>query len=116
MHELGVIERLFDICTRNAEANNATKIISVLLKIGEGSDLQEEWIQRYFDYLCEGTIAEGAKLVIERTPLIVKCKECSEEFHVDLRKTEKAVCPKCGGTKFELISGREYMVENIEII
>ena len=116
MHELGVIERLFDICTRNAQANNATKIISVSLKIGEGSNLQEEWIQRYFDYLCEGTIAQGAKLIIERIPLMVKCKECLEEFHVDLRKTERALCPKCSGTKFELISGREYMVDSMEIV
>ena len=116
MHELGVIERLFDICTRNAQANNAKKIISVTLKIGEGSDLQEEWVQRYFDYLCKDTIAEGAKLIIERIPLIVRCKECSEEFHVALRKRERASCPKCKGAKFELVSGREYMVDSMEIV
>ena len=116
MHELGVIERLFEICTRNAKANNATKIISVTLKIGEGSDLQEEWIQRYFDYLSRDTIAEGANLIIERTPLIVRCKECSEEFHVDLRSREKVLCPECEGTKFELVSGREYMVDSMEIV
>ena len=116
MHELPVIESLLEICTRNAKANNARKIISVKLKIGEGSDLQDEWIQKYFDYLCKDTIAEGAKLTIERVPLMVRCKQCSEEFHVDLRSREKVLCPKCEGAKFELVSGREYMVDSMEIV
>ncbi len=116
MHELPVIQSLFDLCVRHANANNAKGIISVTLQIGEASDLQEEWIQRYFDYLSKGTMAEGASLIIERVPLVVRCRECSEEFHVDLRKSKRVLCPECGGTKFEYVSGREYQVDRMEII
>jgi len=116
LHELPVIQSLFEICMRHARANNANKVVSVTLKIGEASDLQDEWIQRYFDYLCKETILEGAKLIINRVPLMIRCKECSEEFHVDLRKTQQVLCPKCGGTKFEYVSGREYSVDSIEIV
>ena len=116
MHELPVIESLFNVYMRHAQTNNASKIISVTLKIGEASDLQDEWIQRYFDYLAKGTMADGAKLIIERVPLMVRCKECSEEFHVDLRQSQQVLCPKCNETKFELVSGREYSVDSMEIV
>lgn len=116
MHELPVIQSLFELCAKHAHANNASKVISVTLRIGEASDLQDEWIQRYFDYLCKDTIADGAKLIIERVPLMVRCKECSEEFHVDLRKTQQVLCPNCSETKFEYVSGREYSVDSMEIV
>lgn len=116
MHELPVIQSLFELCMRHAQANDASRIVSVTLRIGEVSDLQDEWIQRYFDYLCKDTMAQGAKLAIDRVPLMVRCKDCSEEFHVDLRKTQRASCPQCDGTKFEYVSGREYQVDSIEIV
>jgi len=116
LHELPVIQSLFDICMRHAQSNNAHKIVSVTLKIGEASDLQEEWIQHYFEFLCRETIAEDAKLHIERVPLIVRCKACEEEFHVDLHKSRQIACPKCGGNSFGYVSGREYSVESMEII
>lgn len=116
MHELPVIQSLFDICMKHARANNAGKVLSVTLKIGEASDLQEEWIQRYYEFLCKDTIADGSRLIIERVPLQVRCKACSEEFHVDLRKSAQVQCPNCGGTRFAYISGREYSVESMEIV
>ena len=116
MHELPVIQSLFDICLKHARSNKARRILSVTLKIGEASDLQEEWIQRYYEFLCKDTIAEGSKLVIERVPLFVRCKNCEEEFHVDLRREKNVQCPKCGGTSFGYVSGREYSVESMEIV
>ncbi len=116
MHELPIIQSLYDVCIKHASANNASKIVSVTLNIGELSDLQDEWIQRYFDYLCKDTIADGTKLIIQRVPLMIRCKECAEEFHVDIRKTRQILCPKCNESKFEYISGREYSVDSMEIV
>ena len=50
MHELQVTESILDIVLRHAEANQVNKILSIQLKVGELSDLEDEWIQRYFDY------------------------------------------------------------------
>ena len=116
MHELPVVQSLFDICVKHATANNVTRIIAVNLKVGEVSDLQDEWIQRYFDFLSKGTIVEGAKLKIERVPLVVRCKKCAETFHVNIRERQKVECPKCGGTEFAYVSGREYTVDSMEVV
>ena len=116
MHELPVVQRLFDICMKHATANNVKKIISVNLKVGEVSDLQDEWIQRYFDYLSKGSLLEGARLTIERVPLVVRCKACSESFRINIRERRKVECPKCQATEFAYVSGREYSVESLEVV
>ncbi len=115
MHELPIVQSMFDICVKHATANSAKKIIAVNLKVGEVSDLQDEWIQRYFDFLAKGTVAEGAKLKIERVPLVVRCKKCAESFPVNIRETLKAECPKCKATEFAYVSGREYTVDSMEV-
>ena len=60
MHELPVTESILNIVLTHAKRNRARKVISIHLKIGELSDLENEWVQRYFDYLSKDTIAEGA--------------------------------------------------------
>jgi hydrogenase nickel incorporation protein HypA/HybF len=115
MHELPIIKSIFDICMKHAKANDASRIFSVTLKVGDATDLQDEWIQRYFDYLCKGTMAEGAKLTIERVPFVIRCKKCSESFQVNIREQRQVECPKCKGKDFAYVSGREYRVENMEV-
>ena len=55
MHELQATHRNFDIVLRHAQANGANKAGSIRLKIGELSNLENEWIQKYFDHIRKGT-------------------------------------------------------------
>ena len=114
MHELPVTQSILDIVLKHAKMNNVTKIHAINLAIGEMSDLENEWVQHYFDYLSKNTIAQGARLNIERTPVVLKCESCSNNFEVDIRKIEDIVCPLCGEKEFSLISGREYYIKNME--
>jgi hydrogenase nickel incorporation protein HypA/HybF len=116
MHELPVMKSVLDICLRHAARNNAKKIISVKLKVGELSDLQDNWMQRYFDHLSKGTPAEEARLLIERMPLIMHCSLCSDSFPVNLREDEDIRCPRCGSEELTYVSGREYRVESMEVV
>ena len=116
MHELPIVQSMFDICVKHAMANNVKKVRAINLKVGEVSDLQDEWIQRYFNFLAKGTVVEGARLKIERVPLVVRCKKCAESFHVNMRERQKVECPKCQGTEFAYVSGREYTVDSMEVV
>ncbi len=98
-----------------AEANKASRIASIHLQVGELRDLTEEWMQRYFDYLSRGTIAEGGKIVVKRIPVTMKCGECADSFNADIRQ-ENILCPGCGSAKLELVSGREFLIESIGVI
>ena len=116
MHELQVTHSILDVVLKHAQANGATKVVSIQLKIGELSDLENEWIQRYFNHISEGTIAENATIKIERTPVVMKCDDCAHSFEVNIRKIKDIQCPECTHKKCLLISGSEYHIKNMEII
>lgn len=115
MHELPITESILKIVLKHAEADGADKVVSVSLRIGEMSDIVDEWLQRYFDYLSKGTPAEGAALRIERSPVIFRCEGCGESFAVNIREAREIVCPKCSGGKATLVSGREFFINHIEV-
>ena len=66
MHELQVTERILDVVLKHAAGHDVSKIVVIHLRIGELSDLEDEWLQRYFDYLSKDTMAENARLAIEK--------------------------------------------------
>ena len=116
MHELQVTQRILDIVLRHAKANDVNKVISIQLKIGELSDLEDEWVQKYFDYLSKDTIAKNAKLKIERTPVVMKCDKCGHSFEVNIKEVRDIQCPECAHEKSTLMSGREYYIKDMEVI
>lgn len=116
MHELPVTESILNIALKHAHANRVRRIVTISLRIGELSDLVDEWVQRYFDYLSKGTIAEGATLDIERSPVVFRCTGCGASFQVDIRTIKEMICPECGGKKHDLVSGREFFIKNIAVV
>ncbi len=116
MHELALTSRVFDIALAYAQDNDASKICAIHLRIGEIRDIQNEWMQHYFDYLSRGTIAEGAKLEIVRVPLRLACKDCLESFEAKVSELSGRVCSQCGGSSFSIISGQEFSISSIEVV
>ncbi len=114
MHELPVTQSILDIVVKHARMSGVKKIHAVNLAVGELSDLQDEWIQRYFDYISKGTLAEGARLVIERIPVVFRCSACSKEFQANVKEMKDITCPQCSQNNFELVSGREYHIRSME--
>ncbi len=114
MHELSVTEEVLNIVLKHARKNSMQKVTAIRLEIGALSDLEEEWIQRYFDRISEGSIAEGARISVSRKQCIFLCKKCGAEFLVNLAKDETVSCSACGGEAIEMISGNEYRVLNME--
>ncbi len=115
MHELQVTEQILNIALKYADMNDVNRIISIELRVGEMSDLEDEWMQKYFDSLSEDTIAKGAKLKIEKTPVVMECDECAHSFQVNIREMKEILCPECSSKKCTLKSGREYYVKNMEV-
>lgn len=115
MHELPVIEKILRVAISHAESNGAEKVVRIRIRIGELSDLYEEWMQRYFDFVSKGTLAEGAVIEVEWTPVIFRCDGCEKVFPVKIREVKDVVCPGCAGGKVTFLSGREFFVKEIEV-
>lgn len=116
MHELPVIKSIIGIVEKHAHENNVKKLIAVHLRVGELSDLEDKWMQKYFDHLAGNGIASGAVLKIERTPVVMQCDECDMKYVVQIKKDEDLNCPACSSRKYHMISGREYVIQNLEAI
>jgi hydrogenase nickel incorporation protein HypA/HybF len=112
MHEMSVTESMLGVVLRHAHRNRAEKVTAINMVLGEFSTVMPESVQFYFDIISKDTIAEGAALNFRRTKLIAKCEECGDEFEV---VEYDFTCPGCKGEKSEIISGREFQVESIEI-
>jgi hydrogenase nickel incorporation protein HypA/HybF len=117
VHELPVIESIMNISLKHAKTHKVSKIIAIHLEVGEMSDLEDQWMQSYFDHLSKDTIAQGAQLKIQRMPVVMKCDSCGESFTVDLKSGKTIACEKCQSEKnLTFVSGREYRITNMEAI
>lgn len=115
MHELPVTKSIFQIVLKHAEMSDVKRVISVNLEIGALSDLQTEWVQRYFDRLSYGTVVEGAELRVNRVPAVFRCNRCQRSFEINSLLEEDLACRRCQSKDVALVSGREYHVKDMEV-
>jgi hydrogenase nickel incorporation protein HypA/HybF len=112
MHELSVTEQLLGIVLDHARQAKAERVIRVNLVIGELTSFAGESIQFYFDMLSKETEAGKAFLSISHVPAKARCQQCKKEFHPTGMDW---ACPGCGGPIEEVMAGREFYVESIEV-
>ncbi|MBO7702423.1 MAG: hydrogenase maturation nickel metallochaperone HypA [Eggerthellaceae bacterium] len=112
MHEMGIISGVIDSTLVAARDAGADKVTVVNLRVGEMTEAIEDALQFAFEALSEGTMCEGAQLVIEMVKPRSLCFECANEFEHD--RFHRA-CPECGSYETVLLSGRELEIASIEV-
>ena len=65
-----------------------------------------------YKILTKGTPAEGSSLLIKTVPIKLKCNKCGRK---GLARDICFVCRKCGGVDLEIIGGKEFFLESIEV-
>jgi len=78
-------------------------------------DVVPEWMQRYFDFCSNGTLAEGALLRIDQVPVTLACETCARVFPADVKSMNSIHCPDCLGVKATVRTGMEFRIEGIEV-
>ncbi len=112
MHELSITQSMVELALDEGKKAGAKRIGKISLIIGEMSGVVDESVKFYFDFLSKDTIAEGAQLDFKRIPMKARCKKCQNEF---ILNEFDWVCPKCKGSKLEIIGGDELRIESIEV-
>ncbi len=82
MHEMSLIRPAVDLVLQECAGKNVAEVRAVHLTVGVMRDVIEDYMEGLFRYLARGTVAEHAKLVITRAPLVVICNECGTPFPV----------------------------------
>ena len=121
MHEFAFAMSIFRVAEATAIKYKAQKITEVLLEIGELTLIVPELLQRSFDMATRGSIAEGAKLIIQITPGKIKCRECEKISEVTLNEEAQLTglqlfqCSHCLSKNTEIVEGKKANVKNIKI-
>ena len=111
MHELTIATNIKKVVEESLKDKTA-KVCKIKLQIGKLTAVVPDSLRFCFQFVSEGTSAEGADLEIEEIPVRGKCQKCGSDFVID---EPVFICPLCGSNQIELLSGRELMVESREI-
>ncbi len=112
MHEMTIAMNIVDIVCKKASEENATKINSVILEIGELSGIMIDSLEFCFEAACKNTIASGAKLKIQNIEGRAFCKICKKDYNL---KTDFSPCPTCNDFNIEVIAGKELSIKSFNI-
>ncbi len=111
MHELGVLLEVVEQVKQVAAENDVQKIEKLVLQVGELCSMIPRYMKQLYPAAVDGTILEGSQLVIETIPGNGKCHSCGEVYNL---LEGHGICPSCGKKEFEMLSGDEFFIKEIE--
>lgn len=113
MHELSLIQGIFESVIPVARQNGATKITKITLTIGEMTMVVPEAMEFAFEALSDDyPLLDECELVMDFVTPKSRCLDCDCAFEHDRFHNK---CPECGSAATVLIAGRELDVASMEI-
>lgn len=112
VHELSIAQGILDTVVEQAKEHEATRVVSIRLRIGELTAIVDDALMFAFEVLSEDTCAKGARLDIEHVPWQVRCSDCAHEFTVVDAYPQ---CPRCDRVGGETIAGRELQIVEMDV-
>lgn len=112
MHELSIAQALVEQVERVVLAEAAVRANRVSIAVGVLSGVEPEALQGSFPLVAEGTVAEGAELVIEKIAARVRCLACGNDAETN---GFFIACAVCGSREVEVTAGRELHIQSVEL-
>jgi hydrogenase nickel insertion protein HypA len=114
MHEASIAISILDIVTSKCREQGCSAVDSITVRIGRAAGVMPESLLFAFEAARESTPARKAKLIIDQVPVGGMCKDCKRDFTVDDVQYVFS-CPLCDSTSFEITSGREMDIVDMEM-
>jgi hydrogenase nickel incorporation protein HypA/HybF len=112
MHEVAIAQSIVDLVKDQAVALGFKRVHAVRVSIGVLASVEPEALRFGFDAVTAGTVAEGARLVIDRPPGRAFCMGCEHDIEISARGVP---CPGCGGFRWLVTAGEELAVRDLEV-
>lgn len=111
MHELAICQALLEQVEAIAR-QHAAHVCRVRVAVGPLSGVEPQLLQRAYELACTGTAAEGSALIIDATPVRVRCRTCGVE---STASANRLLCGACGDWRTDLASGDELLLMKVEL-
>ena len=112
MHEFVIAQGILEIINQETLPYGEVSVINVKVRIGTLSGIMPDSLTFAFTALSNGTVADGAQLLIEEVPLRITCNKCGKTSITD---NPFMICPVCKCSDVWMASGRELNVIGLEI-
>jgi hydrogenase nickel incorporation protein HypA/HybF len=121
MHEMPVTKALLDMALKHADGR---RITDVYLEVGKMSAIVPDSVEVFFQYLSEGTLAEGAELHFDMVPVEMTCEDCGRKQDLSAwedespqRIMQKAFARgcECGGKNLRVSGGVSFGLVSIDV-
>jgi hydrogenase nickel insertion protein HypA len=114
MHEASIALSILDIVQSKCQEEGCSSVDSIRVRIGKAAGILPDSLIFAFDSAKDNTVARNATLAIETVPVGGTCHDCKKEFTVEGVQYVFS-CPLCGSKSFEITSGREMEIIDMEI-
>lgn len=111
MHEASIVSGLMQVLLVHAAKHDVLHVSRVTVKVGKLRSVEPRALIGCFELFAEGTIAEGAELIVESVPIRGRCGDCGAEFEISGFVFR---CVHCQGSQISLLSGEELYIDNFE--
>lgn len=112
MHEYSIVQALLEQCEGHAKANDATKIIKVVTKIGKLSGVEPHLLKTAFETFKENSICDGAEFIMQLQDLKLYCNQCNKESE---QSEVRYQCLHCHSTDVSVLDGEDMYLMSLEM-
>lgn len=113
MHETVIASSLLKIILEEVTKQGKNLCVDEIhLKVGLLSCIEPQTVAGCFEILAENTIANNAKMFIERIPLTGFCHDCNKTISINKRHF---ACPLCQNTNVDWQGGNEMQITSIKV-
>lgn len=112
MHETAIVGSLFEVINRQVAQHGVRKVNRVRLKVGDFAVVEPMTLTACFEVFSAGTVVEGAELLIEKVPIIARCRVCRLEFAVENYDFR---CPGCHSGGADMLRGKELYIDSLDV-
>ena len=112
MHEYSIVQALLEQCENHAKANNASKVLKVVTKIGKLSGVEPHLLETAFNTFKEKTVCDEAEFVMNIQNLRLYCNVCQKESE---QSEIRYLCAHCQSTDVSVLDGEEMYLMTLEM-
>lgn len=118
MHEMSLVVSLLDIVKEEMRKSNASRLLSVRLRVGALANVVPESLSLAFEVLIQDTPLAGARLELAEEALRLACGGCGREFSPPPVSVPLllAVCPHCEEEfGHQVLAGKALYIDSLEV-
>ena len=119
VHELSIVCSIIDLAAAESQKRGNVVIRTVYVRIGRLSGVVKSALQSAFELAREDSPLAAARLVVEETPVVIRCPSCEIDTTLDWPQAFESLasfcCSRCGVPSSDVRGGRELEVTALEI-